>query len=454
MPLSIDGPDPRTFQLFRRAALGEKLSAQTPVRAALLSPGLAMGGAERWLVSLVRYSDPELLNWTGVAISSLGGTDRYLCEELRQHTSLHCQERDPSRKNPNRPFHRGFFEGNIHPTWADAVAAVCKEADVVVAWGGVFSIGHWVKNLEIPAVIVSHTTRQEDELHPLTGVTHLAAVSEAAAGYFDGREGREQYGDVRVVFNGADLNRCIPQIGRNAQRREWGISDGGVAVGYVGRESPEKNFLAAAEAVLAMEPRFQAVYHSSLVQQPDGHAPELNALAERHPDRILLNPTRPEIGDILAGLDVLALASHREAFSLALIEAWLARVPVVATPVGSLPELQKKFGMKLAIEVPMNPSAAQMASAIRRAAGPQGRAIAQRAHKMAMKQFTCEAMADNWTQYLREIVSEDQPAGIDSLASKLGALFRKTLSQNSGGLRCGVCGRSDAAKQSDPANLS
>ena len=398
----------------------------TPIRAALISPGLALGGAERWLVSLARYVSSDEVAWTGAAISALGGTDIALCEELSLCARLHCQEPSLVERNPDRPFHRESFH-KVHRDWPRAVRAACKGADVVIAWGSVSDVGSWTADLDIPSIIVSHTTEKEPAGHAIRGVTHLAAVSRAAASYFDDRPGRERFDDVSIIFNGADQKRCLPHLGRNHRRGRWGVKDHDRAVGYVGRESEEKNYLATALAIPHLPENFVAVYHSALVDAPDDHCPNLKKLAESSDGRIRLQQTEPHVGDILAGLDVLVLASHREAFSLILAEAWLAGVPVVATPVGCVPELQERFG-PLTVEVPLNPSPLELASAIERATAPEGREIMARARQVALENFTCEAMARKWTTYLRSIVNDYRP-GL-SLRDRCRNWWRRRLHNN------------------------
>lgn len=387
-----------------------------------------MGGAERWLVSLVGHSDPDLILWTGVAISASGGTDQSLCEELSGLTRLYCQQPDSERRTSTRPFHTDYFE-SIEPRWEDAVAAACRDADIVVVWGGVGHAGKWVERLSIPSVLVSHTTEQEDDPAAITEFTHLAAVSEAAAEYFDGRDGRDNYEEVRVLYNGSDQRRCSAHATRSEERANWGISTDDIAIGYLGRESKEKNFMAAAEAAIELGEPFKAVYHGSLVNQPDCHAEELKQLAEdEHPDRVVLRMPKPQVGDILSALDVMVLASHREAFSLSLIEAWLSGVPVVATPVGCLPELERKHEAKLAVEVPLAPSPEQLAEAVKKAIGPEGQKVVESARELAEREFTCDAMAHRWTAYLIEIVDEHRrtrPA--QWLSRRLARFFRRLI---------------------------
>jgi len=263
-------------------------------------------------------------------------------------------------------------------------------------------------------VLVSHTTERERPLRPITGVTHLAAVSEAAAGYFDARPGRRL--PVTIIYNGVDEGRCLPQRGRRWQRAQWGVGEQEVAVGYVGRYSVEKNYLAVAYALRCLPQRYRAVYYGAA---PDGRvAAELMALARQLAPRLQLFAPQPYLGDVLAGLDVLVLASDREACSLVLLEAWLAGVPVVATPVGSLPELQRRFGT-LAVTVPPRPAAEQLAAAIRHAASPAARPIVARAQQIARRHFTAEAMAQRWCCYLEQVVADWQQRATAGAQQKL-----------------------------------
>ena len=172
-----------------------------------------------------------------------------------------------------------------------------------------------------------------------------------------------------------------------------------------GRYSAEKNPSAAIEAVASLPKKFKAIYYGSSTPRDSHTIDEIKQLARRRaPGRVSFHDPVQHVGDVLAALDVFILASHREAFSLALIEAWLAGVPVVATPVGSLPELERKHG-RLAIRVPMRPSGKELAAAVVRAAGDEGQEIALRAQRVAKSQFTGEAMGDRWVDYLEDVAA-------------------------------------------------
>jgi glycosyltransferase involved in cell wall biosynthesis len=253
-------------------------------------------------------------------------------------------------------------------------------------------------------VLCSHTTLKEPGNAPLTGVTHLAAVSEAAMAYFDGREGLEGLPRT-VLYNGADPQRCKQQRGRRAIRAAWGLKDRDVVIGYLGRQSEEKNPMAPALAVGVSPDSYHAIYYGA-GPAGNGFCPSTTAWCEAAiPRHFQMHQPVAEVGDVLRGFDVLMLASRREAFSLALIEAWLVGVPVVATPVGSIPELERKFG-PLTVPVPLDASPEDLRCAVEQAIHSSRRAqLVARARRIAGKHFTVRAMADRWMGYLANVVT-------------------------------------------------
>jgi glycosyltransferase involved in cell wall biosynthesis len=371
------------------------------VKAALFTPNLTMGGAEMWVVSLASSADRRRLQWTGAAVSGWGGLDPYLCRRLSEHVPVHTNNGGWNNQVDAKQLAELYFR-KTHDDFGDAIRAACAGADVLVAWGGV-DPKQFAPELNIPVVQTSHTTEPATYNHgDFRTAAHLAAVSEAATSHFSlagcARE-------VAVIYNGADRRRCLPIIGRKRMRQQWGLGDKDIAVGYIGRHSNEKNPQAAIDAVSQLPDHHFAIYYGGPTPRDPSTSLALRKQAELlAPGRVVFRPSVEHIGDPLAGLDVFMLASHREAFSLGLIEAWLAGVPVVATPVGSLPELERKFG-KLTVRVPPAASPIVLADAVRRANAEEGSVNAQRAKNIALEHFTSEAMTRRWADYLQDIVS-------------------------------------------------
>jgi glycosyltransferase involved in cell wall biosynthesis len=286
-----------------------------------------------------------------------------------------------------------------------------------VTWGQ-SDLGRWLEGLGIPRVLCSHTTLKEAQNYPITGVTHLTAVSEAAMRYFDGRTGLLGLPQT-VLYNGADPSRCRSRYSRSEIRARWGLNETAVVVGFLGRQGPEKNPLAPALAVAAGPANYHAIYYG-VGPFGNGFCQDTLAWCEANiPRRYRMFPPVFQIGDAIQGFDVLMLASHREAFSLTLNEAWLAGIPVVATPVGSLPELQARFG-EMTFRVPLNPSAEELRDAVQQATGVSSRTdVVSRARRIAKEHFTTASMARRWAAYLELVVTDRSPPPLLSNSAEI-----------------------------------
>jgi glycosyltransferase involved in cell wall biosynthesis len=145
------------------------------------------------------------------------------------------------------------------------------------------------------------------------------------------------------VHNGVDLDRLDMGDAERARRRrkiraEFGLDDACPVAGFVGRLSPEK---APDDFVASFELARQRVPDVRYLVVGDGPMrPRLEALrCELHAeDRIILTGFRRDVPDLLCAIDVLALVSHIESFSLMTLEAMAMHVPCVVTDVGGNPE--------------------------------------------------------------------------------------------------------------------
>ena len=377
------------------------------VRVGFVTPNLVLGGAERWIVNLLRYLDRERVVPAGVALLNAAPADARMCAEAAEFAPLFGGP-DGTRPHPSPlpdgegekdphtgPLREGEADGVIRFESAEAaLEALCQRSDVIVAWGS----GHFARLMAArrfsgEVVIVAHgsapsTARMLDG--GKYAAQHLVGVSKAAAAAF--RDSR-----AVVIHNGADHARCAPTVPRDETRRQWGAAQADLLLGYVGRFSWEKNPLAAALAARELGGRFRAVYVGGGAHENEVEA-EVCAIA---PNSIFVPPVE-QIGDALAALDVFVLASPSEGFSLALTEAWLCGVPAVATRVGAVPELEELHG-QMVVGVRVGASPGELAVAVRRALGPEGQAVAERAKRVAWQHYTAQAMAERWSEFLVKV---------------------------------------------------
>ena len=93
------------------------------------------------------------------------------------------------------------------------------------------------------------------------------------------------------------------------------------------------------------------------------------------------------------------VGSPAEGGPLVVLEALAAGTPVVATPVGNLPDLVQRHG-ELLVSVPIDPSPEQLEGAIRRALTPVWRDKLPGTRTVVEQHFSAQRMAHDWTDYL------------------------------------------------------
>jgi len=407
-------PRPVTTDMPRRLSPAGPERDHRP-RVGFVTPNLVMGGAERWILNLLRYLDRERIALAGVALLNDAPADLAMCLEASESAPVFggpdrtavARSGEVSRQSPGAgPQHApgdGTQESPDSPpvirfgSVQEALDVLCRRCDVIVAWGSDhFSRLMAERRFAGKLVIVAHGSAPSTAqmLAASTAAAHhLVGVSRASAAAF--RDPR-----ATVIHNGADPTRCAVTAPRELVRRQWGAADGEILIGYVGRFSWEKNPLAAAQAAREMGQGYRAVYIGG-----GAHEDEVKMkVRELAPESIFVPPVE-QIGDALNALEVFMLASPSEGFSLALTEAWLCGLPAVATRVGAVPELEALHG-QMVVGVPAGASPDVLAAAARRALSSEGRTIAERARTVAWRHYTAQAMADRWADYLIEVVAK------------------------------------------------
>jgi len=146
---------------------------------------------------------------------------------------------------------------------------------------------------------------------------------------------------IEVLHNGVDLSRFdvadrIDADARAALRRSWGVPDGALVVGSVGRLAAVKNYGLLVRAAAASGLPVHVVFA--------GEGPErttLLALAQSLgiADRVHLLGHCNDVDRVLGAFDIFVLPSFSEGMSNTLLEAMAAGVPAVASAVGGNGEI-------------------------------------------------------------------------------------------------------------------
>ena len=352
----------------------------------LVAPSLGVGGAERWMLDLVRHTERSEITWQLCAI-----------------THPHCDDEMLQSMSTLVPvYYEGvlYSGGKARPgNLLELLARASRSADFLVIWELCAECeSSYVNCIELPIINVFHrhaawyTACHRPEHILATGAPQLARELEALSGR-----------KVAYAPYGVDPARFVPRIARISMRRKWGVLDSETVIGYVGRIDREKNCIKLAEACQAVGYHCKLLVHSdtrSLDNRSQRILDEMQALLG---DRLVLWGPSGDIGSTLNAIEIFMLPSFTEAMSLSLLEAWGSGVPVVATPVGAVPDLERQHGRLI---VPIAPDASEMELkiAIETALSPVGQGNAVRARSMVRDRYLVSAFGRRWTRLLRQAV--------------------------------------------------
>lgn len=352
----------------RLAATGRTAPARR-VRVGIVSLCLQHGGAEQWIMSLLRHCDPAAIEWTGVAVRY----PEYAYGEMHE-----IVERE--------------ITVGVGPESVDALYAA---SDVALVWG-IESSAQRIppRPRTCKVVLVSHGVCDfTSNVFKQPGPSDAAvAVSAAAVGPIP------LDWQPSVIPNCYDPERLTADpSARDSLRAQWGVRPGERVVGFLGRCSREKNPEALVHLV-ASSPATRGVFVGIGDTEPLGQlAGELGAT-----DRVVFHGPVLHPGYVLSAFDHLLLPSHQDASAITVLEAWAAAVPVIATPVGVAAEHPD-----LVRRVPLRPTGEQLAEALARDLADIA-AVAnrvERAQALARDRFGPQRFGEAWTRYLLEVAA-------------------------------------------------
>lgn len=321
------------------------------------SPGMAMGGAEQWIVTLSKYL--RRLRPLGVFVTS----QIYDPILIRQANAIDL------------------------PFLSDAHV----DCDVVVTWG-VRNVRKYLGPTKVPIVEVAHScpTHQATTSHleqAAAIATHLVAVSPVAKKAYP----PEWQPAVTVIENGVDGERLRSNNGC-ARDTQW------PTVVQLGRLSPEKRpqKLIEASAYLPSHWTMLVVGDGPLLQ-------ECIDLAKRVAKcRVVFVPPTEDVASVYRSADVLCVTSETEGLPSVVLESWAMKVPVVSTAYETASYLCDRWGKSVMDLVPLDVAPRKLAKAIRKAAKKDSR----KAHHVAVRYYSARHMAERWEHYLLDEVLE------------------------------------------------
>jgi glycosyltransferase involved in cell wall biosynthesis len=210
---------------------------------------------------------------------------------------------------------------------------------------------------------------------------------------------------ITLVHNGIDLSPFAGPVAAPSLRRELGLAPDQPVILVLGRLAPNKgqqHLVEAAPAILAHFPTAHFVFAGD----PDGRA----LLDERIritglQDHFSLIGFRTDVANLLRSSDLFVLPSLAEGFSLAIIEALAAGLPVIATRVGGAAEIIEE-GRNGYLVPPADAGA--LAGAVNRALSLDAVAIARMRQYAAesAQLFSLDATASRMLEIYRQVTGK------------------------------------------------
>jgi glycosyltransferase involved in cell wall biosynthesis len=298
-----------------------------PLRVMFLTTSMPVGGAETLLVNLVRRLDRARFAPEVVCLKEAGPLGEKLSTELPVYSNLLA----------------GKFDLRVLPRLRRLMKKPQTDAVITVGAGDKMFWGRIAARLAGVPVVASalHSTGWPDGVGKLNRL--LTPLTDAFIGVADAHARHlvecEKFpaDKVHAIYNGVDCDRFAPRDA-TAIRQELGLVADAPVVGILAALRPEKNhemFLAGAQRIRAQLPQAQFLVIGDGPRRAD-----LEALAEslEVSSAVRFLGSRPDVPELLAACDLVALTSHNEASPVSILEALSSGCPVVATKVGSVHE--------------------------------------------------------------------------------------------------------------------
>ena len=232
--------------------------------------------------------------------------------------------------------------------------------------------------------------------------TRILAVGQIVADINKRSYGKRR---VDVIPNGIPKPKFPPIQERDRLRQEIAGDGSGSIVITVGRFTRAKGYEDMIEAFRllrqrASEPKLVMVGSGTTVETIKNQIEDLDLKQS-----VILTGEREDVPRLLAMGDVYASSSHREGLPLAVLEAMMAGLPVVATSVGDIPNV---VTAETGVVVPPHHPELLAAALEELLQNPKKRhAMGQAAYRRAMSEYSVDAWMKKHLALYREVLSSN-----------------------------------------------
>lgn len=211
---------------------------------------------------------------------------------------------------------------------------------------------------------------------------------------------------VEVVYNGVDLDQLAePAAGaKDRIRGEFGFQQEDFVAVQVARLHELKDHLTA---VKAMAHAVKICPSLKLLIVGEGETrPQIEAAIRENSlqDHVVLAGSRSDVADLLAASNAFLMSSISEGIPLTIIEAMAARLPVVSTAVGGIPEMVQHEQNGLLADSGDGPALGECLMRLQQNPDLAMR-LAEAGRQTAEDQFSQQGMLDGYEKMYREMLS-------------------------------------------------
>lgn len=303
-----------------------------PARVLYLIVDLPVGGAEIHLLNLVRHLDRDRYSPVVLCIGKNGPIGEEIAREGVPVTELGL-------------FRKGGPGRRITITLREFL----RREKISLVHSHLYHANYYGRlaafREEVPAVCTIHNTYASPKVHRrlinrwlARRTARIIAVSAPVRNdilRYDGVDPSK----VVVIPNGVDPGRFDIPLTRAEARERLGISAEHFLIGTVGRLEEQKGLRYLLDAVRVLRERGKNAF--LLVAGSGREEARLREQATRGgiEDAVFFLGARRDVAELYRAMDVFALSSLWEGGPITLLEAMASGLPVVATPVGIVPEI-------------------------------------------------------------------------------------------------------------------
>lgn len=306
--------------------------APASIRVLHLIKGLNSGGAEQLLVLAARYRDRGRFTYEVAYL--LPGHEALLATVHDEGVATECLRGTPwwdprwllrlRRRLINRPVEVVHAHSPLVATGARLALLTLPRArrpKLVVTLHNMWRSHHLAVRL------LDRLTYRVDDAR--------LAVSDAVRRSLPGRASQKAI----TLIHGIDVEGIRAAADRAGVRAELGVDDDEILVGTVANLRPTKGYPDLLAAARRVTERREGISFVAVGQGPQRAALEEQHRKSRMGDRFRFLGYRADAPRIMSGFDIFCMSSRHEGLPVAIMEALVLGVPVVATDVGGIGEM-------------------------------------------------------------------------------------------------------------------